>query len=243
MTRWCCRWRDPKKPRSPRSPCALASVGHDRFGTGRRRPRSDLLAQFLQRFDVDLGEGRERLNRVGEDVERNVPAYRQRGLLEPLTGLGAERVGACQPCAVAQQREEPLGIGVRARIGRDLGDLGDRDGGAVAARRGADGSRLRVGVDHLGNGLVVGHPRGPEDVVRHDLALVFADVGEGEQPVYVADGPQPLRGAEARVDRDSVCILFHADRVEPDAAHRGRCPVATSIRSPRISCPPSSSST
>ena len=76
------------------------------------RPRCDLLAELLESGDVDLGEGREGLDRVREDVEGEVAADRQRGLLQPFTRLGSERVGADQPFAVAQQGDEPLVVGV-----------------------------------------------------------------------------------------------------------------------------------
>ena len=66
----------------------------------------DLAAQRLQRGDVDLGEGGERLDDVAQHVERHAGADGQRGLLQPLAGLGAERVGAGQPLAVAQQGQE-----------------------------------------------------------------------------------------------------------------------------------------
>ena len=78
---------------------------------GRRRPacaapRSP--AQRLQRRDVDLREGRERLDRVAQHVERDVRADGQRRLLQPLARLGPERVGAGQPLAVAEQRQEAV---------------------------------------------------------------------------------------------------------------------------------------
>ena len=92
-------------------------------GAGRRRPCGDLLPEHLEGGDVDLGEGREGLDRVREDVEREVAADRQCGLLQPLTRLGSERIGANQPFAVAQQGDEPLVVGVGARVGGDLGDL------------------------------------------------------------------------------------------------------------------------
>ena len=50
-------------------------------GSGRRRPRCDLLPEHLESGDVDLGEGREGLDRVCEDVEGEVAADRQCGLL------------------------------------------------------------------------------------------------------------------------------------------------------------------
>jgi hypothetical protein len=39
--------------------------------------------------EEDLGEGRERLDDVGEDVERHARADRERGLLEPFARVGA----------------------------------------------------------------------------------------------------------------------------------------------------------
>src|SRR5262245_25546350 len=64
--------------------------------TGPARCR-DLAMQRLQRREMDLGERRERLDRVEQHVEGNACADRQRCLLEPLAGLRAERVGAGQP--------------------------------------------------------------------------------------------------------------------------------------------------
>ena len=67
-----------------------------------------------------------------QHVERDVGADRQRRLLQPLAGLGAERVGAGQPLAVAEQGQEAVGLGVGVRVGGGLGDLGSR---AVALKR------------------------------------------------------------------------------------------------------------
>ena len=61
-----------------------------------------------------------------QDVERDAGADRQRGLLQPLAGLGAERVRAGQPLAVAEQGQVAVGLGVGARVGRGLGDLRQR---------------------------------------------------------------------------------------------------------------------
>ena len=49
----------------------------------------------------------------------------QRGLLEPLAGLGAERVGTGQPLAVAEQRQEAVGVGVGTCVGLGLRQLGE----------------------------------------------------------------------------------------------------------------------
>jgi hypothetical protein len=40
----------------------------------------------------------------------------QRGLLQPLARLGAERVGTGQPPTVAEQRQETVVVGVGARV-------------------------------------------------------------------------------------------------------------------------------
>ena len=75
---------------------------------------------------VDLGEGRERLDRVAQHVERHLRADRQRGLLEPLAGLRPERVRAGEPLAVAEERQEAVRLGVGAGVGGGLRDAGDR---------------------------------------------------------------------------------------------------------------------
>ena len=84
--------------------------------------------QRFQRVDVDLRERRERLDGVAQHVERHLGADRQRRLLQPLAGLGAERVGAGQALAVAEQGEEAVGLGVGVRVGRGLRDVRDRRG-------------------------------------------------------------------------------------------------------------------
>jgi hypothetical protein len=61
----------------------------------------DLAAERLRAGEVDLGEGREGLDGVREDVERDAGADGERRLLEPLAGLGAERVGAGESLPVA----------------------------------------------------------------------------------------------------------------------------------------------
>src|SRR5262245_33052155 len=45
--------------------------------------RGDRPAQLLDPLEVDLGERRERLDRVGEDVERDLRTDGERGLLQP----------------------------------------------------------------------------------------------------------------------------------------------------------------
>ncbi len=65
-----------------------------------------------------------------KDVDRDAGADRQRGLLQPFPRLGAERVGAGQALAVAEQGEVAVGLGVGARVGRGLGDVGQASGRA-----------------------------------------------------------------------------------------------------------------
>ena len=103
-----------------RSSSLLSSARHRRSRADRLARRRDLPAERLQRGDVDLRERRERLDRVGQDVERDVGADRERGLLQPLARLGAERVGAGQPLAVAEERQEAVALGVGARVGGGL---------------------------------------------------------------------------------------------------------------------------
>ena len=83
-------------------------------------------AERFQRVDVDLRERREGLDRVAQHVERHARADRQRRLLQPLARLGPERVGAGQPLAVAEQRQEAVALGVGARVRRGLRDLRER---------------------------------------------------------------------------------------------------------------------
>ena len=87
-------------------------------------PRS--ACEVFERLDVDLGEGREGLDRVAQNLDRNASANRQRRLLKPFARLGAERVGACQPLAVSEQGEEPVAVGVRARVRLGLRELRSR---------------------------------------------------------------------------------------------------------------------
>ncbi len=113
-----------------------ARVGGDRHA--RSAPTGASAAAISPRSafsaaDVDLRERRERLDRVPQHVERDAGADRQRRLLQPLAGLRPERVGAGQPLAVAEQRQEAVALGVGARVGRRLGDL--RQIATVALKR------------------------------------------------------------------------------------------------------------
>src|SRR5215208_6995615 len=106
----------------------------------------DLAAERLHAGEVDLREGREGLDRVGEHVERDAGADGERGLLQPLAGLWAERVRAGEAFAVAEQRQEAVGLGVGARVGGGLGDLGHERGRGDRGLGGAGRGGLRVGV-------------------------------------------------------------------------------------------------
>ena len=75
---------------------------------------------------------------------------------------------------------------------------------------------MRVGVGDAGHGLVVGFSGLAEDVRGDDLALVLADVGQQPDAVDVTDRPQPLAGAQVRVDRDPVGVGDDADRFQTD---------------------------
>ena len=75
-----------------------------RAGQSVRQRSAGAQQQRLERVDVDLGERGERLDDVAQDIERHAGADGQRGLLQPLAGLGAERIGAGQPFAVAESR-------------------------------------------------------------------------------------------------------------------------------------------
>src|SRR3954471_5595020 len=90
----------------------LSSAWHGWSCANRLACRRDVLAECLQPGDVDLREGGERLDRVAEDVERDVRADRQRRLLEPLARLGPERVGTGQPLPVAEECQEAVALGV-----------------------------------------------------------------------------------------------------------------------------------
>ncbi|HET6774236.1 MAG TPA: hypothetical protein VFH36_13050 [Acidimicrobiales bacterium] len=141
--------------------------------------------------------------------------------MEPLARLGAERIGAGQPLAVAEQGQEAVGLGVRTCVGGRLGHLGHGGGGAEPGLGRADRRGLRVGEHDAGHGLVVGPPWLAEDVGGDDVALVLADVGEGPDAVDVADGPQALAGAQVRVDRDPVAVGLDTDGLQAQPVHAG----------------------
>src|SRR5437763_12920712 len=88
------------------------SARHGRSGRDRLARGRDRFAERLEAGDVDLREGGERLDGVREDVERDVSSDGECGLLEPFARLRAERIRAGQSLAVAEQRQEPVALGV-----------------------------------------------------------------------------------------------------------------------------------
>src|SRR5262249_11278350 len=77
--------------------------------------------------------------------------------------------------------------------------------------------RLRVGVGDSWNGFVVRRTPVAGDVLRDDVALVFADVGQRPDAVDVADRKEALAGAQVVVDRDPVGVGLDTDRLEADS--------------------------
>jgi hypothetical protein len=108
------------------------------------------------------------------------------------------------------------------RVGGRLGPLRHRSGHAELGFGGTDRGGLRVGVDHVWDGLIVGLARLAEDVRRDHLALVLAHVGQQPDAGDVADRPQPLARMQVRVDCDAVRAGGDADRVQ--AGGRPRAP-------------------
>ena len=131
----------------------------------------------------------------------------------------AERVGTRQHLAVAEEGQEPVGVGVGAGVGRRLGHLGHRHGGAEWGLGRADCRCLRIGVGDPGYGAVVGLAGLAEDVGRDHTALVFADVGERPDARDVPDRPHPLSDTEPRVDRHTAGVGRDADGLQSDPIH------------------------
>ena len=75
---------------------------------GRLTGGCDLAVECFQRGDVDLGEGREGLDDIAQHRERHAGADGQGCLLQPLAGLGTERVGAGQPSPSLRRVRKPL---------------------------------------------------------------------------------------------------------------------------------------
>src|SRR5262249_38029322 len=107
------RTTPPAGPTAARGPCSRqgsSESGKTAPGTSSGRMACLLRArdvrardvdpEGLQRTEVDLREGRERLDGVEQHVERQARPDRKGGLLQPLPRLGAERVRAGQPLAV-----------------------------------------------------------------------------------------------------------------------------------------------
>ena len=118
------------------------------------------------------------------------------------------------PSLTSGQVAVALGVGVGVR--RGLRHVRQQRSAAEAVVGNADRRRLRVGVGHPRDRLVVGLARLPEDVGRDDLPLVLADVGQRPEPGDVADRPEVLRHAQVCVDRDAVGVRLDADGVEAE---------------------------
>src|SRR5260370_26385442 len=74
---------------------------------GRLAGGGDLDAERLQRVDVDLREGGEGLDDIAQHRQRHAGANGQRGLLQPLPGLRAERVGPAWTPTVSRPAGTP----------------------------------------------------------------------------------------------------------------------------------------
>jgi len=122
------------------------------------------------------------------------------------------------------------------RVGGGLSHLGHRDRGGEPGLDDTDRGCLRVGVDDVRYGLVIGLAGFAEDVGGGDFALVFADVRQQPYAGDVTDRPQPLASPQLRVDGDPMHVGFNADRFQAEPVHARR-PVATSRWSPRSSPP------
>ena len=118
---------------TPRRTSPTSGTSSPRTKPSNRSARhADLPAELLERGDVDLREGRERLDRVSQHVERHAGPDRQRGLLHPLAGLRAQGVRAGQQFAVAEQGQEAVDFGVVVGVGGGLRHVGQRGGGNEA---------------------------------------------------------------------------------------------------------------
>jgi hypothetical protein len=210
--------------------------GADRFA----HRRDDLFAEHLQRVDEDLREGRERLDGVGQDLDRDVGMDRQRRLLQLTRPPPARARKRASTAPVAEERKEAIRFGIRARVGGGLRDTRDRDHRAEAARRRARRRGLRVGVGDSRNGLVVAFRGSPRMLAATTSPWYLPTCVSGHNPFTspIAHRPSPRAGARRRRSRERPA------RHRPARARSrgpGAPPVATSNRSPRSSRPSSSS--
>src|SRR5581483_8847020 len=146
--------------------------------------------------------GRVRLDRVPEDVDRDLRADRERDLLQPLAGLRADgdRADEDAPRRVGDQADEAAAT--RGFVGRVAGNrppLGLHQ--TVAARRSDRGDR-RVGEGDARNRAVVGSQIAAGRVLRGDPGLVLPDVREHGDAGDVADRVDAVRRAQPVVDLD-----------------------------------------
>ena len=92
---------------SSRRPDGVLQLAIGGSGAGRAGGLCHLAAQRLQCVRVDLGEGRERLDRVVQHVEWHRPRIASVACWSHSPASG-ERVGAGQPLTVAEQRQEAV---------------------------------------------------------------------------------------------------------------------------------------
>ncbi len=91
--------------------------------------------------------------------------------------------------------------------------------GSEARLGGPDGRGLWIGEDDTRESFIVGFARLAQDVRGDDVGLVLAGRGQRPDAGDVADRPQPVAGAQTRVDGDPVAVRLDADRFEPDVVH------------------------
>src|SRR3954451_8014359 len=130
-------------PRWWRSDCSCSGTeraGVTRHGLVLSRPGGEL----EQRVEEGLRERGERLDDVGQQIDRDLRPDGERGLLQPLAGLRAGRVGAGEALAVGDERQEAGPHVVGARVGRGARDLGEGDRGRHRPVGGADRGDLWV---------------------------------------------------------------------------------------------------
>src|SRR4029453_5725689 len=108
-----------------------------------------------------------------------------------------------------------------ARIGGGLRHSRYGNGRAEGGLSRADRSRLRIGEGHARHGVVVGLARFAEDVRRDNPSLIFPDMGQLPDAVDIADRPQALASAQARVDRDAARIGFDSGGLRAGAIAAG----------------------
>src|SRR5512133_2986899 len=187
----------------------------------------------LQQAQPDLADGRERRHGVPQPLQRDLAGHGHGGRVEQLLGPGAGEGGPDQhpSSLVHDQLAGPgdpvaldIGPGHPAGVGPDHLDV--EAGPPGLGLGGPDGADLRVGEGDPGHHAVVGQVGGvaAQDGVAGHPPLVLAHVGQGGEPVAVADGVQPAAvdplGPQPAVDPDRP-VPGQPDRVQADVAGAG----------------------